>query len=187
MRDIESRYIEQIDKAKFAGQGKASEEIVINFFRRSFPNMEVRQATAKEDAGQDKSGKMIDAVVYMDQKPALALQITSTVDRDQRIKKQQEMMLQPFLRLEEMKPLDPAIPRVLIYVDARDVKAYSENKDLTRLAKLGESILESTLLSLRFDLTQTKNPKETERLRQLLGMIDEHKRILGEKEKGKTN
>lgn len=148
--------------------------------------MEVRQATPEEDAGDTgfTSGKIIDAVAYLDHKPALALQITSTVDKGQRLKKMEELRSRPFLRLAEMKPQDPSIPRVLVYVEAKDIIELTSDFDFSKPNQVGKQILESTISSLEFDLLNTKNPEEIKRLGLLLQMLRDKK---DKSEKGAHN
>lgn len=189
MSSIESRYIHHLDmeKQRIPGQGKATEEAVISFFKTAFPNMEIRPATPQEDAGEEQGGKMVDAIAYLDKKPALALQITSTIDKDQKLKKMQELMDHPTVRFEETKPQDPPADRILVYVDAKEVKELSQDKDLSKHPQIGKNIFESMLLSLTVSLRQTKNPKEIERLRQRLAMVEESRRTFEQNKKGKAN
>ena len=190
MGNIESgnfhHLIDREQKPELTGQGKMAENVVIEFFKMNFPSMQVRKATAKEDAGQVGFGpaKTVDAVAYLDQKPAMALQVTSSTGEqfeEYRKKKLMELKNKPFLRLEEMSSHDVAIPRALVFVEPNELKKFIADHDFAKHPNLGKTILDSTLNSLKFDLLQTKNPKEIDRLRQLISLIDEQKMILDKK------
>lgn len=182
-------YIPNIEprREQTSSTGKSAEETVINFFKQAFPNMEVRTATAKEDHGMDEfaTGKAVDAIAYLDKKPALGLQITTTESQQFISKKINEMQKQPFLRLEEMKTADPAIPRALIYLDAKEVQEFSKDKNFDMHPKLGRQILDSTVKSLQFDLLKTSNQQEISRLQSLLQLIHSKQTELETKERGK--
>lgn len=165
-------------------EGFEAEFAVEDFFNAHYPKMATRRSTAKEDAGitQQKMGKAIDLIVYSKEdsgRPMLGLQVTTALDSKVRLKKMDELKQHPFLRLDEMKATDASIPRVLIFVDASEVSRYTEDKDFKLHEKLSSQILESIINSLKFDLLQTKNPKEqTELKRQILMWESEAKMFI---------
>ena len=83
-----------------------------------------------------------------------------------------------------MKPQDPSIPRVLVYVEAKDIIELTSDFDFSKPNQVGKQILESTISSLEFDLLNTKNPEEIKRLGLLLQMLRDKK---DKSEKGAHN
>lgn len=185
MRGLEERYISHIDRERlpssdFEAQGREAEKVVIEFLRKQFPNMTVRPATPKEDEGVriGDIGKKItgDAVVSLEKKPVIVTQITSAKDKGVREEKLRLLHQDPFPRIPGMNPHDPSPARTVTFVDL--------NADQAEQAR---QILESNLNSLRFDLTQTKNPAEIKRLDNLISMFEaEQLKFLATK-KGKPN
>ena len=176
MGNPEISYIHHIDDSRrpptpeVGDQGKNAEGVVLDFFSEKIPRMKMRRATPEEDSG---FGKAIDAVGYLDNKPALGLQITTATDSVARQKKLGELQDRPFLRLSEMNPQkDPAIPRAIAFLEAQEVAGYLNDRDFSKHPGLMKQILESTVSSLRFDLTQTKNPQEIERLQGLIQFLE---------------
>jgi len=166
MPGLEERYISNIDRPKIdrdpSESGLEIEGIVVDFFNDS--GYETRFSTKAEDSGKVDIGprQIIDAVTYLEGKPVMGLQITTAKSKEIRAKKLAEMAQKPFIRLEEMKPQEPAIPRVLIYLDP--------NKGDNAL-----QILDSAITSLKFDLTQTKNPQEQKAVQQLIQNLTREK------------
>ena len=140
------------------GTGKAAEDTVISFFQKNFPNVEVRPATGAEDSDDRMSGgRSIDAVAYRDGKPALGIQVTTTPDPRVRDEKYLAMMRnEPYLRLSEMKPADPSIPRVLIHLDNNEVVRYLADQNFDQHPKIGEQILTGAINSLKFAATRSR-------------------------------
>ncbi|HEY4508966.1 MAG TPA: hypothetical protein VJC13_01635 [Candidatus Paceibacterota bacterium] len=178
---IEERYINHLDAGSggdmgLEGQGFPAEEVVVNFFNAS--GFDARFSTATEDEGTTDIGpkQIIDAVVYYDGKPAMAPQITTSTIKSFREKKLDELRQRPFLRLDEMGPSDPAIPKVLIYLKAKDVKAFGEDPDFSRHPEIALQILNSSIISLNFDLSKTENPLEQKAITELVGMLETEKK-----------
>ncbi|MSU45095.1 MAG: hypothetical protein EXS47_00460 [Candidatus Zambryskibacteria bacterium] len=163
MGSPEGEYIHNLDSVRennLAGQGFPAEDLTVDFFNAI--GFDTRLSTASEDSGTRDIGpkQTIDAVTYYEGRPAMGVQITTTSFRDVREKKLNEMRARPFVRLDEMKPTDPAIPRVLIYLDAKDVKNFGSDPDFKHHPKIADQILSSCILSLQFDSSQTKNHGE---------------------------
>jgi hypothetical protein len=179
MRTQEEHLIGQIDAQKapsleIGDQGKAAEEVVIEFFK-SIPKMDIRPATPAEDSGRKQIVKdlAIDAVGYLDGEPAIGLQVTTATDSLARNKKKAELLDRPFLRLSEMGSSGTAIPRALVFLDAAEVKAFMGDRDMSQHPKLTQQIRESTINSLKLDLMKTKNPREQALIETLLLLIAE--------------
>jgi len=193
-RGIENRYINDLDYQKaninpeIGDQGHAAEEVVAEFFR-SVPGMKVRPATEEEDSGKSQivKDKAIDAVGYFEGKPALGLQITTATDSKVRDQKKTDLLNRPFIRLPEMNPSDTSMPRTLIFVDAKEIKGFLEDRNFANHPKLTEQIIEGNINSLRLDLMKTQNPKEIELINKLLILFAETKRLFDAKERGKTH
>jgi hypothetical protein len=158
--------------------GYDAEDVVVDFFKSEFKGIEVRKATLDEDRGNTgiDTGKQIDAVLYWDHKPSLGLQITTAIDSKVRMKKMNELKNKPFIRLDEMNRGDTAIPKVLIFIEPRDVNSYLENKDWSAHSHLGNQILLGLENSLKFDRLQTKNQSEQKKIDEMLILLEEHKR-----------
>jgi hypothetical protein len=192
---IEQRYIHNLDYQKHhpeleevGDQGRAAEEAVIEFFK-SIPGMDIRTATAEEDSGalQIVKDKAIDAVGYLEGKPSLGLQITTSTDNKTRDQKKADLLNRPFIRLPEMKSADVSMPRSLVFVDAKEVKEFFKDRNFDNHPKLTQQIIESNINSLRLSLLKTKNPKEIALINKLLALFTETKKLLKEKEKGTTH
>lgn len=194
-RGPERGYIEQLDRENaVTGQGRAAEEVVIDFFKRNFPNMTVRPATPREDsgfAGQGVGSKMIDAVVYARERnrliPAMALQVTTNTSRWGIEKKMEEMKDMPFVRLPEMKSDDVAIPRALIFLKPAQVQAFTEDRDFTRHQGLVLQILQSAIRSLEFDLARTQLDREKFHIQSLLATLEQEKQKVSQNKQGKPS
>lgn len=180
MGSPEMGYIHHLDKELHpeSDKGKEAERVVIEFFQKAFPGkVEVRPADEEEDSG--KGGQIVDAVAYLDGKAAMGLQITTATDKEARLKKMEEMRQSPFIRLpKEMQPKDPNIPRVLVFLEQKEVKSYQDDPqhDLKQHRRLSQQILESSINSLKFDLLMTKNPREIHRINTLLSLLEQEKK-----------
>jgi len=143
MYNPENRYISSIDNINNSVPeipkplGFDAEDLVIDFLSSQFPNIEVRHSTQEEDSGvkQITKGKQIDAVAYMSGLPAMVMQITTARDPKVRSEKMSQLRDNPFVRLDEMKPQDPSVPKVLISVDANSTEAYLKDKDFQNIQK----------------------------------------------------
>lgn len=89
-----------------------------------------------------------------------------------------EMMNQPFMRLEEMKKTDSAIPRVLVYLNREMAQAYKDQPDLSKSPEVVLQIIDGITKSLQFDLTKTKNPQEQLAIRALIKDLTQEKEKL---------
>lgn len=157
--------------------GHRGEELVVDFFRH-MKKFETRLSTTVEDSGVIDIGprQTIDAVAYLEGQPAMGLQITTAASKEVRAKKLQEMRDHPFLRLPEMKPGQPAIPRVLVYLDRKNVATADSGDGQQASPEAALQILESAINSLQFDLTQTKNPSEITAVKNLISILQEEKK-----------
>jgi len=165
--EIEASWNRDIDITdKVAAElGQKGEEAVINFFRSISPRIEIRKSSSKEDAGRDAtfSPKTIDSVVYIDGEPGLAPQISVSKNPKVRKEKFEQLKNRPFLRLDEMRNTDTAIPAGVILL---------EQEDIEKGRPVDKQILQDTLNSLRFDLTQTKNPKEIDKVKKTIALFE---------------
>ena len=183
MGNPEAGYIYNLDRELHPRPdlGHDTEEVVLKVFQNAFgPEVSARPSTPEEDAGYQgtRVGKMIDAVVYLRDKPAMGVQITSARDKDARQKKIDEMLTKPFLRLPEMKPTDPSIPRVLIWVDSKEVASFKAENELDpqKHKRMFLQIIDGTINSLKVALLKTSNEKEIYRLNTLLQLFGEEKK-----------
>jgi hypothetical protein len=163
-----------LNESKEAGNiGFEAEEAVMDYFSKEFPEFMVRPATPEEDRGQDgiSSGKQIDSVLYLGEQPSAGLQITTATDSKVRLKKMTELKNRPFVRLREMNLQDTSIPKAIIFVEAGDVRSYMEDRNLSKHPGLTNQILDSFENSLKFDLLQTKNPKEQKKIAEILSLL----------------
>ena len=193
MGSPELGYVHKIDKHRqnppsredIGDWGKEAEETVIEFFRNNFPGVEIRRATPAEDSGKRESGgKAVDAVAYIDGKPSLGLQITTSTDSAVKDSKSQLMKDFPFLRLAEMRNTDPSIPRALVFLKAGQVAEYVKNPDFKRHPEMAGQILESVIKSLQFASLKTKDQDDHKRINVLLAMFQKE---LEQIKKGRLN
>lgn len=156
--------------------GMMAEDVVIDFFNDNFPGqISVRPATAAEDSGLKHApeSKQIDAVVYSDKgEPIMCIQITTARDSAVRMKKMQQLIEKPFVRLDEMKANDKAIPKVLVYVDPSEVDSFLNDHDYLKHPKIAEQILQSATQCLKFVATKTKIKDEQVRISNLINILD---------------
>jgi hypothetical protein len=182
MPGIEERYIHNLDRERNREErteGKEAEKIVLDLLESA--GFETRFATPAEDEGFKDIGRkpMIDAVAYFEGKAVMGIQITTNSSRDMREKKFAEMREKPFIRLDEMNPKDLSIPRVLIYMEPAKVNKYKEKPDFNTNQELALQILDSVIISLKFDLTYTKDPHYQKSVNDLIRMMeDERKKYL---------
>lgn len=180
--DIEASWNRDIDitDQTAAELGRKGEEAVINFFKGLSPRVEVRHATPKEDAGSDAvfNPKTIDAVIYVDGEPAIAPQISVSRNPKIRREKLERFKNRPYIRLEEQRPTDVAVPTGIIFPDQEDVE---------KRRPIDKQVLKDTLNSLRFVLALTKNPKEIEKVQKNLAFFEQLKFEREQNKKGKTN
>lgn len=175
---VENRYIHEIDAPKLQResqvprQGRPAENITSDFFKAS--GFETRFSTEAEDEGRVDIGNKptIDAIVYEKGKPIMSLQITTSEFQGIREKKMTEMKKKPFVRLDEMLSNDTSIPKILIYLDAKNVKTFDQEPDFSQHPEIAIQILDSSILSLKFDLSQTKNPLEQNAVQKLIEMFE---------------
>lgn len=156
--------------------GMMAEGVVIDFFNNNFPGqISVRPATATEDSGLKHApeSKQIDAVVYSDKGvPIMCIQITTAKDSVVRMKKMQQLIEKPFVRLDEMKASDKAIPKVLVYIDPSEVDSFLSDHDYLKHPKIAEQILQSATQCLKFVATKTKIKDEQQRIKDLIETLD---------------
>lgn len=179
---IEERYIRQIDSVKIppfekvSDQGLPAQEAVLEFFK-TLPGITIRLSTPAEDSGLEQIGKdpAIDAVGYMKGKPVFVLQITTATDSKVRKDKEKDRLSRPFVRLPEMNKTDPAIPRLLIFVEAEEVAKFMRDRDFSKHPKLMKQIIDSFMINLKLSLLQTKLPKEQILIDELLELMNQQK------------
>ncbi|MBX4191697.1 MAG: hypothetical protein KW804_02785 [Candidatus Doudnabacteria bacterium] len=179
MRDIgsglEQYYVNKIDRKRerreLSGQGKPAEKIVFDF-HNGVTGMESRYATEEEDKGPEVGGKQtVDVIFYREGKPALASQITTDIEKGAIKKKLEEIKNHPFIRLEEMGSNDVAIPKSLIYLDAKQVSGFTKDPDFNKHPELALQIIDSHVKSLIFDISQTQNPLEQKAAQELIAFF----------------
>jgi hypothetical protein len=179
---IETGYINRIDKPseeEVEQIGLAAEEVVLDFYNNSLEGFRARPSTLSEDSGLKDIGpkQTIDAVIYRDKKPAMGIQITTAEDPKTRQKKMAEIMSHPFIRLAEMKNTDTAIPKTLVYIKRETAKAHSHDGKINQEEAL--QVLDGSIKSLKFCLSQTKDKKEQLLVNELLkALTAEQKNLL---------
>lgn len=178
-------YIHGLDRTKrdaerVTGQGFAAEDTVVEFFERNFPNLQVRHATEAEDSGhvgQGVGSKMIDVVVSERKGdravPAMAIQVTTNNERAAMAKKLAEMKDMPLVNLPESRLDDPLVPRILVFLEPKDVRSYTEEKDPVAAQRIMDKIVTDSLRSLQFDLTQTKHRPHQEHIRRMMDLLEQ--------------
>lgn len=156
--------------------GLMAEDVIIDFFNEKFPGqISVRPATHEEDSGHEHAteSKQIDAVAYNNNGiPIMCIQITTATDSVVRMKKMQQLINKPFVRLDEMKSNDKAIPKVLVYVDASEVDSFLSDHDFLKHPKIADQVLESAIQCLKFVSTKTKIKDEQQRIKDLMDILD---------------
>lgn len=178
---VEERYIRQIDSNKIppiekvGNQGLPAQEAVLEFFK-TLPGITIRLSTPAEDSGLEQIGKdlAIDAVGYMKGKPVFVLQITTATDSKARKDKEKDRLNRPFIRLSEMNKTDPAIPRLLIFLEAKEVAEFMKDRDFSKHSKLMKQIIDGYINNLKLSLLQTKLPKEQALLNELLELMEKY-------------
>ena len=181
MPNIEEKYVKNIDSAKrppsfeIGDQGENAETAVIEFFK-TLPGITIRLSTKAEDSGLEQIVKdpAIDAVGYINGKPAFVLQITTTTNRiDRKEKYGKDRLSRAWVRLPEMSPQDNAIPRILIFIDAPEINSFAKDHDLSKHPKLAQKIIDSFKKNLELSLLQKPLPKEQELINQLLNIVSQ--------------
>lgn len=178
---MENRYVERIDRQasaeEFRGQGLPTEEFV-SLFYNSIPGLKVRFSTPEEDKGPEIGGhQTVDLVVsFSDGRFAFATQITSSVEKGVIEKKIKEMQNHPFIRLEGMKPGDLSIPKVLVALNAGQIKKFFQNPNLAKYPELSLKVIDDHIRSLTFDLSKTQNPLEQKAVSELIEIFKEEKK-----------
>lgn len=157
--------------------GFEAEEVVVQFFQ-TIPQMDIRYSTETEDSGRKQivQDQQLDAVAYLDGHPAMGLQITTAMDPDLRAEKMRQIKARPFLRLNEMKKTDMAIPRVLVFLDPKHVEEFGTDHDFSKHPQVGDQILKSAINSLKFDIAMTKNLQEQEAIKSLILMLESERK-----------
>lgn len=183
---MEDALIGAIDAKKIApelqGQGDRTEEFVADFYGM-IPGFQARMATSEEDKGPEIGGKQtVDVVVSRDGKYSFAVQVTGNNSKDIRMKKMQEMANRPFVRLPDILPNEPAIPKVLVFLDPLQVKKFFEGSSVAEKTRAGTElmlkIIDDHILSFSFDLMKTKNPTEQAALKKLIEVFTQEKKKL---------
>ena len=181
MRSPENYYINNLDRPEedeIAKRGLLAEELVVNAINTGIDGLEARLSTLSEDSGVKDIGptQTIDAVAYSEGKPVMGIQITTAEDPKTRQKKMQELMDQPFIRLAEMRPKDPAIPKVLVYLDRKTVDRYEHENKIE--SDMIIKIIDGAIKSLTFDLAKTQNPQEQKAIRDLIQQLTQEQKKL---------
>ncbi|HEX5429916.1 MAG TPA: hypothetical protein VFX17_02430 [Patescibacteria group bacterium] len=178
--NLENSYVERIDRHREQKDAKPTggpaEELVAKF-NNTVSGLETRFSTKEEDKGPEIGGRQtVDLVSYLEKKPALAIQITTNTEKGVIKKKLEEISQHPFIRLEEMAKGDTAIPKVLVYLDAQAVRDFANDPDFSKHPEVALQIIKSYYNSLKFSLTQTKNPLEQKAIKQLMEMFEQEKK-----------
>jgi hypothetical protein len=152
--------------------GNAAEEAVAGFLEGFIPSInEVRISSKEEDSGLNQivRGQKIDLVVYIDRKPAMVIQVTVSTNDKITKEKKQDVEDRPFVRLPEMRPSDPAIPKVFVQLFGSSVKVFEENnRKFNDHREILMKILKEIREWLDLDLSKTLNPAEKERIQRLM-------------------
>ena len=182
MKSPENSYIQNLDKQpppEVINQslGLKAEDVVIDFLREHFPDIKVRLSTAKEDSGLDQieKGERIDTVAYLENKPVMVMQITTTGSSRVKGEKLSQLKENPFVHLDEMKPKDGYIPRILIGLDHARIQSFLHNPDFASHPEILDDIMRGIVNSLNFDLIMTRNPVEQNRVKTLLNLFETKK------------
>jgi len=158
------------------GQGPVTEQLVVDFLNNEIPGLTARYSTRAEDHGIEIGGKEIDVVAYLEGKPAMAFQVTSQFQKGELARKRDHARDYPFVRLQELKNQDPAIPRVSLVLEALEVSNFAKNPNFAAHPELAIKILDRILLNLEFDLRKTANPIEQTAVKKLIPIFEETKR-----------
>lgn len=178
---VENLYIKRIDSqritSELGGQGLPAEEFVARFYE-GIPGFKTRFSTTEEDKGPEiGGGQTVDLVVsFPDGKPAFATQITTSALKGFMDKKIQEMRDHPFVRVEGMKSQDLSIPKILISLDAGQIKNFFLDPNMKKHPELSLKVINDHIKSLTFDLSQTKNPPQQEMVSELIHIFTEEKK-----------
>lgn len=177
---VENSMIDRIDfkrnRRELRGKGQPAEELVLAFLNSKVPGFKTRLSTQEEDKGIKEGGKAIDTVSYIDDKPVMVSQITTDTERGGIAKKLEEMEKYPFVRLDEMKREDMALPKVLIYLDVKQVASFTKEPDFEQHPEIAIQIIDSSSRSLKFDLAKTKNPLEQNAITRLIQLFEEERK-----------
>jgi hypothetical protein len=148
----------------------AAEDAVTDFLKGFIPGVEVRKSTEEEDSGSKQivRGAKIDRVVIINKKPVMAIQVTITGNERVLRAKQEDVENRPFVRLGEMRPQDPAVPKVLVTLNGRTIEVFEDDgKNFDDHKEILMRILNEIRKWLEIDLLKTKNPEEQERIKRL--------------------
>lgn len=154
--------------------GEKAEAIFGELIENKHQNISARYSTEGEDSGlrQIVQGKQIDAVIYVENKPAMVAQITTARSSGVREDKKSQLIERPFVRLDEMDLKDTPIPKVLVYIDPEEIKSFINDGDISQHPKIEESIRRGIVNSLKLDLMKTQNPLEQKKVKELLEIYE---------------
>lgn len=178
---LEDSYVDRIDRhmgvGEVKGQGKPAEEFVARFYE-GISGLKVRFSTPEEDKGPEIGGRQtVDLVVsFADGRAAFATQITSSDQRGVMEKKIKEMRDHPFIRLDEMNPHEVSIPKVLVFLDAGQIKNFFNDPTMKKYPELPLKVIDDHIRSLIFDLSQTQNPPQQKAVKELIQIFTEEKK-----------
>lgn len=71
-----------------------------------------------------------------------------------------------------MKRQDTALPRALVYLDAKAVRDFTQDKEFENHPELALQILDSVIKSLRYDLGKTKLEAEQDHIKRILATLE---------------
>lgn len=183
---MEDALIGAIDAKKMApelqGQGDRTEQFVADFYAL-IPGFKARMATPEEDKGPEIGGQQtVDVVVSRDGKYSFAVQVTGNNSKDIRMKKMQEMANRPFVRLPDTLPNEPAVPKVLVFLDPIQVKKFFDGGSVSEKTQASTElmlkIIDDHIFSFSFDLLKTKNPTEQAAVKKLIEVFTQEKKKL---------
>ena len=176
IRDIDRPSDQEIERL-----GLLAEELVVNSINLKLPEFKAKLSTVSEDSGVKDIGsrQIIDGVLYHKDKAVLGMQITNAEDPQTIQRKMSELVDRPVIRLSEMKPKDPGIPKVLVILKRETIKAYDQNAQTQNDPEVIIQILDGIIKSLKFHLTTNKDADQRKVIQQsLIQFTEVQKRFL---------
>lgn len=183
----ENYYIRKIDNQKLPPRmvvgealAKEAEGVIIDCLGEKLKdrNVKVRPATPVEDSGhKDEGGKQIDAVLNMDGKAGMCIQITTARDPIVQRKKLMQLKENPFVRLEEMKREETPIPKVVISINPEEILSFLNDHSFSKHPQIWAKIKSDVTNSLLYVLNITKDEKEKTKARELLALFSENEGV----------
>ena len=182
-QQIENLYVRRIDEQRLGpvneirGQGLPAEEFVARFYE-GISGLKVRFSTPEEDKGPEIGGRQtVDLVVsFPSGKIAFATQVTSSAQKGVMEKKIKEIFDHPFVRPEGIKTQDLSIPKVLVSLDAGQVKDFFTNPNMKQHPEMLLKVIDNHITSLTFALSQTRYLPQQKEVQELIRIFTEEKK-----------